>query len=264
LANSRSAYTGKKAWTVKPSKLKAKVIDSLLYLGTLGGVTLVAVSLLSIQVSIGLFIFGMVLTPISVFYRDRRSSISTSVKVNPIRKYTLLLMSTLGAGSFSAGVIVLTLLRDVHNSAVYLIVGLVLSILSRYVLRKLTPMGILKDYLLHIAVFAGVYMTVLGIMLLTSHWLLSIILILVGILLTPSSLILREKALLRRRDRNLLRKFFSMLAVAVGIGCSIFGVVSLFHGDWLLSLVTIEGLLLILGGAILNENQSLISLKDIV
>jgi hypothetical protein len=262
LASSKSSFTGKRAWTIKTSELRTKVLDCLLYLCTFGGVSLAIYSMMHINNSLGLLVFGVALTPISVLIRDRRGAIVT-IRVNPVKRFAFLLGSTVGASAFITGLGYL-LLGAVKISGVYIILGLVLSILSRYVPKKNNFTGIMLDYLLQISSFAGVTLVATGLILLNGHWLMGLSSLVLGTFLTPSSLVLRERVLFRRRDKKIKRKFFSMVAVTLGMGCSIFGGLSLSHGDWILSFVLLEGVLLMLGGAIVNDNKTLISLKDIV
>lgn len=274
----RSPYKGKRAWTISKSVLKDKFKDCLFYLGVFTGVVFVSFSVLDLANYFLLLVLGVFLTPLSIILREKSTKDSlimlvvddthddnSDEKPEPayVTKFMYYLLSTLGIGFWIGGWTNLYL-REYKLFMILTSVGLLLSLVSRYNVKKHKVLAIIEDYLMVIGAFSGVSFIVFGIYFMTISWVYGFLLILAGSLLTPYALILREKSIFKRRTRNMKRKFLSMVAVTIGMGCSVVGLIALLNTDWLLSLLLLEGVLFMIGGAIYNETRYLISLKDIV
>jgi hypothetical protein len=259
---SKKELIGKRAWTIQPSILKSKMFDCFTYFGIFMGVILVSFSVLSSSINLVLFITGCILPLLSVFIRDRRSSIKVVV-AKPWLRYTLQLFSIIGMGLLLGGLATL-IVEQSSNTWIFIFSGVILSLVSRFNSRKISFQQYIKDYVTYLGSFLGVFLACWGLSMLQTYLLPSLGLILLGVFLTPTVLLLREKMTTRRKANKIKRKFLSITAVTIGTCCSAFGVYSLFSGDWLAVLLFPYGLILLAGGAIFNENRTLLVLKDLI
>jgi hypothetical protein len=258
----KGAFVGKRAWTISFSALKVKVIDCLIYLGVFSGVVLGSFSLTNLSNLYYILILGSMLTPVSMIIRDKKLGVKGQ-KVNWWKKGFFYFLSTLGL------IALLGFVKDFFfggliNSGYYLITGLLLTFFSRYNLKKHKIIGIIEDFVMYLGSFLFVSFVAYGVVGLTNSPIVSAFLIIIGAFLAPFMLMGREKAIFKRPDLHPTRKYWSMLAVVLGLGFCLAGVLGALLGVWLLSVFIINGVIFMLGGALLNPNRNLITLKDIV
>lgn len=264
---------------MRRGEMKAKLKSSLSILGVFMGVSLLTYSLVDLHSNYIMAIIGLLLAPITMILKIYEKPIKyTMVTIDGevddddeweeeprppyLKIFFSYILSTIGVSLFIGSWMFIG--EDIGKSLTLIYVGTILSVVSRYNLIKHKVIGIIEDYSMQVLTFAGVIIALFGVLKLTTSPLNGVALILVGIIVTPVTLILRENALLQRKRGIGLRKFCSMIAITMGLACSIYGVINLLNGGWLQSLVLIEGVFLVFGGAVLNENRNLVTIKDIL
>lgn len=276
----RSDFKGKHSWSISGKDVKSKVKDLLSYIGVFGGVTasvlfLIFMSLTDTRIVGALF--GAILASSSYLYRDwnRTSSVITYVDdegndktVSFKKRFAYYMFSAFGTSLIVSSILGLHFVDyDKKKLALYFVVGVIVVYLSRYRTYKISLFRAVDDYLMIFFIFGGFSSIILGGMALSFSPIYGICSIILGFLLTPLCLFFRERSLFKKSRNNTFRKFFSLIVVTSGL--AILSIIPLLITHYTFTFpvavgVGIEGFLLLIGGTLLTEGKTLVSLKDIL
>ena len=275
----RSDFKGKHSWTVSSKDIVPKLVDLSSYFGVFGGIFFAVLCLIYLE---GLImrplgvLSGSVLASSMYLFRDwnKSSSVITYLddegkeKVYSNKKrFAYYTFSALGTSLVLASILGLHYAYNKEKLVPYFVVGVIVVYLSRYKSGNVSLFRALDDYLMILFIFGGFCSAILGVLDVSVNPVYGACTLILGFILTPLCLFLREKSLFRNSRKNKWRKFFSLIVVTSGlvvvVGLPIFFTYYSFT-YLVMGVVATESLLLLLGGTLLSEGRNLVSLKDIL
>lgn len=254
---------------VSKSQLRDKLKTLTTYAGVFIGVGLIAFNLE--DGGILLTLLGLVLSTLAMLTVFKMTSSIQAPKISVNKQMVSYGFSSLGIGASLGSWFFLD--RGVVFFLIFFGSGVVISFSSRYNFRKQKPMAIVEDYLMHLIALGGVSWMAWGLLHGFEGSTASFILVPVGAFLSPTILFLRDSAIFRHKGIKTWRKFFSLLAVLLGLGFILAALVgftsqsvaTLLGSSLLTDIVFFcYGLLITLGGTFLYDGRYLVSIKDLL
>ncbi len=241
-----------------------KLIDFILYLGTFTGINLIAGSVIHIlEYSVYnylLMIVGMVLTPTFILLRDILID-KKSIQAGFFGKFIITLISSVMAGCITGGI---SHFEQNTQYALYLIIsGFVMSFTTTLLYTQKPIKTAILDYFLWIGTFSGMSLISGTVVHMQNEWFTNWWLMLVGAVLTPITIVVREKIIFKRKVENLVQKFILLFLLSFGVGAFAGGIVHInINTTYSIGLLII-GFTVGLLAAMMNKNGSLTDLRNI-
>lgn len=203
-----------------------KLIDFMLYLGTFTGINLIAGSVIHLldhsMYNYVLMIVGMILTPTSILLRERVID-KKPPQAGFLGKFIITLISAVMAGCITGGI---SHFEQHTKYALYLIIsGFVMSFATTLLYTEKPIKTAILDYFLWIGTFSGMGLISGTVVHMQNEWFTHWWLMLIGAILTPATIVIREKLIFKRKVEDLVRKFILLFLLSFGVGAFAGGIV---------------------------------------
>jgi hypothetical protein len=244
--------------------VQEKLLDFVLYLGTFAGINLIAggiIHLLDYSIyNYFLIVIGMIVTPASIILREKWID-KQFVKKGIIGKFAITLILAVSIACITGGI---AHLEDHTNYSLFLIIsGLIMSIVTTLLYTEKSIGVAMLNFLLSIGIFSGMSLVSTTVVHIQNAWFSYWWLAIIGAILTPATIIIREKYIAHRKIENPIMKFAILFMISFGVGAFGGGIIHInVNTLYSIGLIVI-GLIVGISAALLNKGGSLADLKNI-